>query len=147
MKKFIVSAVLIVFIFSNAPFVRAQAAVPMQNNEALVTLLKQLIELLVKQVAMLQAELAAKLGSQTQGSALPQTAFSSGVNSKAIVHLLCVYKPKPGKEDFTGNQEKTLRGTGVIVHPEGYILTVRHIVDPAWSLAAYPTDKNASLYT
>lgn len=146
MKKFIVSAVLIVFIFSNVPLIRAQAAVPAQNNEALIALLKQLIELLVKQLATLQAELAARLASQTQSSILPQTAFSSGVNPKAIVHLLCVYKPKPGKEDFTGNQEKTLRGTGAIVHSEGYILTVRHIVDPAWSLAAYPTDKNASFY-
>jgi len=46
------------------------------------------------------------------------------INSESIVGLNCFYR-----QITTGEVFNTGRGSGVIIHPQGYILTARHVVD------------------
>jgi peptidoglycan hydrolase-like protein with peptidoglycan-binding domain len=53
----------------------------------------------------------------------------SVINPTSVVGILCLY-------DYRGAIQ-LMKGSGVIVNPEGYILTARHIVDPRYTLRAY----------
>jgi Trypsin-like peptidase domain len=59
------------------------------------------------------------------------------------VGLLCHYKINDPalKEEYEpaedSNGEMLAKGSGVIVNPQGYILTAKHIVDPEWATIAY----------
>lgn len=89
----------------------------------------QLISLLQEQLRVLQAQHIAKL--QTPPA----------LSSEPILYLKCRYAPKNGIGEIT-----SLRGTGVIINPQGQILTARHLIDPAWAAQSYPNDPNTTLY-
>lgn len=139
MKRFFAIIITVGLLFSPLAL-RAQTSLnvstPRAQNEVLISLLKQLIALLVKQLELLQAQLQAELLKQAKVT----------INPTAIVYLNCHYKPSPGREVMTLGEEKLTRGTGVIINPQGYIVTARHLVDPEWSVLAYPEDSKRALY-
>ncbi len=51
------------------------------------------------------------------------------VEPRSIVGLLCTYRRPEGY--------RLVKGSGVIINPEGYVLTARHTVDPQWTMEAY----------
>ncbi len=53
---------------------------------------------------------------------------------QSIVGLLCHYR---STDPSSAGTETLFKGSGVIVSPQGYILTAKHIVDPAWTAWAY----------
>lgn len=62
------------------------------------------------------------------------------INLKSIVVLRCLYK------DRHGNKKKVF-GSGVIVSPEGLVLTVRHLVDQEYTLSVTGGQQGFSGYT
>ncbi|MBI4094294.1 MAG: hypothetical protein HY436_00625, partial [Candidatus Liptonbacteria bacterium] len=121
-------------LFLGAPAAHAQDAPPLRvTEEQLITLLKRLIELLARQANLLQAELETRRAALALPAAAP--------DARAILFLVCRYESLEG----TGTAQTT-RGTGVLIHPEGFILTARHIVDPSWTLEAYPNDPHYAFY-
>ncbi|MCR4328526.1 MAG: serine protease [Patescibacteria group bacterium] len=65
------------------------------------------------------------------------------LSAKTIVGLLCVYtftNSSLAQLYGEGNEVIYAKGSGVIVNPEGYVITARHVVDPAWYLWAYGAD-------
>ena len=58
MKKLAVSMLVVVLLASGVNFAKAQSPLPV-TNETLIALLKQLIEILIQQVKILQAQLQA----------------------------------------------------------------------------------------
>lgn len=62
------------------------------------------------------------------------------ITAKGIVGLLCYYSSRNPQitrayADSEGNILS--KASGVVVSPEGYILTARHLVDPAWANEVY----------
>jgi len=57
-----------------------------------------------------------------------ETIVEIPINLRSIVVLRCLYK------DSYGNQKKVF-GSGVIISPEGLVLTARHVVDQEYTLA------------
>ena len=65
----------------------------------------------------------------------PPTLPSRHITPKSIVGLLCYYTTSnPAVASAFGNENGKIeaKGSGVIIHPDGYILTAKHIVDPAF---------------
>ncbi len=61
----------------------------------------------------------------TASASAPAAAITPG----SVVGVLCSYR--------YGSGTQLVKGTGVIVNPDGYVLTARHIVDPLWTAMAY----------
>lgn len=73
-------------------------------------------------------------GAATQ-SGSQQTVPTVNIAEQSLVALLCYY-----------SDGSVSRGSGVVVNPQGYILTAKHIVDPSWTSWAYGTaPRNATL--
>lgn len=60
----------------------------------------------------------------------PAATSTVGINPRSIVGVICYYR-------MPGDDIRIIKGTGVIVHPEGYVLTAKHAVDPRWTRAMY----------
>jgi hypothetical protein len=60
---------------------------------------------------------------------------SREIPAKSIVALVCHYTTKNAilTDAFAYRGELLASGTGVVIHPDGYILVARHIVDPLWT--------------
>jgi peptidoglycan hydrolase-like protein with peptidoglycan-binding domain len=54
---------------------------------------------------------------------------AASINPQSIVGVLCTY-------NYNG-AITLMKGSGVIVSPQGYVLTARHIIDPRWTLQSY----------
>jgi len=56
------------------------------------------------------------------------------IAAKSVVALICHYTTKNAilTDAFAYRGELLSSGTGVVIHPDGYILVARHIVDPLW---------------
>ncbi len=80
-------------------------------------------------------------------SALPPMP-EQGFVAKSFVGLLCHFKADTvavAQAYGDANGEILVKGSGVIVNPEGYILTVRHLVDPEWTNWAYASSTSESM--
>lgn len=62
---------------------------------------------------------------------------SRDIDVQSLVGIQCNYKNAEG--DTSAN-----RGSGVFIHSSGYILTNRHLVDKAWTNAAYDEEQDIS---
>ncbi len=52
------------------------------------------------------------------------------ISLRSIVGIQCNFENDKG-------DKFSYRGSGVFIHPDGYILTVRHLIDPEWTKWAY----------
>ncbi|MBU6500908.1 MAG: trypsin-like peptidase domain-containing protein [Patescibacteria group bacterium] len=62
------------------------------------------------------------------------------ITAKSLVGLFCHYKitdPSLVATYGDSNGEYIAKGSGVIINPQGYILTAKHIVDQQWTAWAY----------
>ncbi len=81
----------------------------------------------------------------------PQSASSVpqvDLQGKSFVGLLCHFGANTAAiANAYGNSsgEILMKGSGVIVNSEGYILTVRHLVDPKWTNWAYASSTSDSM--
>jgi hypothetical protein len=66
----------------------------------------------------------------------PPVPAAISITPGSIVGVLCTY-------DYRGGIQ-LIKGTGVIVSPQGYVLTARHIIDPKWTRVAYDTTLDAN---
>jgi len=132
MPQRLIAILYLVFLLA-IPFpAAAQTTASVTTQDALIQAMIQLIAILQEQVRLLQAQLTLKT----------QTPQGTVIDANAIVYLTCQYEPK----NTPGLNITTVCGTGVIVNPKGYILTARHIIDPAWTVQSYPADANISFY-
>ena len=70
------------------------------------------------------------------------TSTAPAIDPRSIVGVICFYRTPD--DDITA-----IKGTGVIVHPEGYVLTAKHALDPRWTRAMYDdtlTDAQKEFY-
>jgi len=59
---------------------------------------------------------------------------------KSVVGLWCYYNSRSSQLNLmVGSQSIVFQSSGVIINPQGYILTAKHVVDPAWTKKAYAT--------
>jgi hypothetical protein len=67
--------------------------------------------------------------------ALLSVPASREIPAKSIVALVCHYTTKNAilTDAFAYRGELLASGTGAVIHPDGYILVARHIVDPLWT--------------
>jgi hypothetical protein len=71
----------------------------------------------------------------------PAPITTATITPSSIVGILCTYN--------NDGVTTLMKGSGIIVNPQGYILTARHVVDPRWTLAAYGTtlsDQEKTMY-
>ncbi len=60
---------------------------------------------------------------------------AGSIAPQSVVGVLCTYR--------WGNRTQLMKGSGVIVSSQGYVLTARHIVDPRWTYDVYQSTLNA----
>ncbi|MBI4094577.1 MAG: trypsin-like peptidase domain-containing protein [Candidatus Liptonbacteria bacterium] len=141
MKKYTASFLVFLILVAGMPVARAQENTIAIEN-ALISILRQVVALLLEQLQILQTQLAQELQKRQEiASEQPKKEELRPLSSQPIAFLSCFFTVKPGRESFASAQ-RIARGTGTVVHPEGYILTTRHLVDPGWAVAAYPNDAN-----
>jgi hypothetical protein len=82
------------------------------------------------------ASSATGASSQAPPSLPPLEAPSISINPRSIVGVLCYY--------HYGNGIYPVKGSGVIVNSQGYVLTAKHLVDPSWTRKTYATSLSAA---